>query len=140
VSRTFHGRDIFAPVAAQVAKGLAPVEFGTRIADYLRLSFATPAQTEPNTWVGTILKVDRFGNVITNFDSETWWELMNEPFEMLFGGHPVSRVASSYAEMPAGEMFVIAGSAGFLEVSVNRGNAAKALGAASGDRLELRRL
>jgi S-adenosylmethionine hydrolase len=140
VSLTFHGRDIFAPIAAHLANGLAPMEVGTRIGDYQRFSFAKPAQTGPNTWTGTILKADRFGNLITNFHSETWRQLMNEPFEMRVGMRPVSRMASNYAEMPAGEPFVIAGSAGFLEVSVNRESAAKALGAASGDRLELRLL
>jgi len=142
VSRTFHGRDIFAPVAAGLANGangLAPMEIGMPITDYQRLSFAKPAQTGPKTWSGTILKVDRFGNLITNFPSETWQRLMTEPFEVKVGSRLLlSRMASNYAEMPADEVFVIAGSAGFLEVSVNRGSAAKEVGAASGDTLELR--
>jgi S-adenosyl-L-methionine hydrolase (adenosine-forming) len=140
VSLTFHGRDIFAPIAAHLANGLAPVEIGTRIGDYQRFSFAKPAQTGPKTWTGTILKTDRFGNLITNFDSETWRGLAVERFEMKVGARPVSRMASNYAEMPAGDLFVIAGSAGFLEISVNRGSAAKEAGAASGDNLELRLL
>ncbi len=140
VSRTFHGRDIFAPIAAHLANGLAPAEIGPRIGDYQRLSFAKPVQTGPKTWVGAILKVDRFGNLITNFDSETWQRLVNEPFEMQVGASLVSRMASNYAEMPAGDLLVIAGSAGFLEVSVNRESAAKAAGAGSGDTLELRLL
>jgi S-adenosylmethionine hydrolase len=143
VSMTFHGRDIFAPVAAGLANGangLAVLELGPRITDYERFSFAKPAQTGPKTWTGTILKVDRFGNLITNFHSETWRRIMNEPFEMRVGRRPVSRMASNYAAMPAGDIFVIAGSAGFLEVSVNRESAAKAVGAASGDTLELRLL
>jgi hypothetical protein len=140
VSVTFHGRDIFAPVAAHIANGLAPAEIGMRIGDYQRLTFAKPAQTGPKTWTGTILKADRFGNLITNFDSETWRRLMTEPFEIKVGARLVSRMASNYAEMPAGEPFVIAGSAGFLEISVNRESAAKDAGAASGDNLELRLL
>jgi S-adenosylmethionine hydrolase len=138
VSGTFHGRDIFAPVAANLANGVDSAECGKRIEDYLRLTFARPIRTGPNTWEGTILKVDRFGNLITNFDCGTWQRLASEPFEMRVGAHAVSRIASNYAEMDTGELFAIAGSAGFLEVSINRGNAAKASGARSGDALELR--
>jgi S-adenosyl-L-methionine hydrolase (adenosine-forming) len=140
VSLTFHGRDIFAPVAAHLANGLAPVEIGTRTGDYQRFRFAKPAQTGSKTWTGTVLKTDRFGNMITNFDSETWRRLAAEPFEIKVGARLVSQMASNYAEMPADELFVIAGSAGFLEISVNRGSAANEAGAASGDNMELRLL
>lgn len=138
VSRTFHGRDIFAPVAAHIAIGVAPSDIGTPIADYVRLGFARPAQTSPASWVGAILKVDRFGNLITNFDSAAWQRLATEPFEITVGGRAVTRMASNYAEMPAGEPFVIAGSAGLLEISVNLGSAAARLHAASGAVIELR--
>jgi len=145
VSRTFHGRDIFAPIAAHVANGLAVSgrtagEFGNRIEDYVRLGFAKPARTGPKTWAGTILKIDRFGNLITNLDSETWQRLAAEPFEMKVGTCLVSRLASNYAEMQPGDPFVIGGSAGFLEVSLNRGSAARTTGARSGDAVELRLL
>jgi S-adenosylmethionine hydrolase len=138
VSRTFHGRDVFGPIAGQLASGLAPAEAGTRIEDYLRLGFSTPVRTGHGTWAGTILKVDRFGNMITNFDSKTWQRLDFERFEMKVGGRTVARTASNYAEVGEGELFVITGSAGFLEVSMNRGSAAKAAGAHSGDALEIR--
>jgi S-adenosylmethionine hydrolase len=138
VSRTFHGRDIFAPVAAHLANGTAPCEFGSLIEDYLRLDFSMPVLIGEKTWAGTILKVDRFGNLITNFDSETWRRLGTEMFQMGIGGQSVSQMASNYAEMPEGELFVIEGSAGFLEVSMNRGSAAKRFGARSGDPVELR--
>src|SRR6202035_3063693 len=116
----------------------APSEFGNRIADYVRLDFSTPVLIGERTWAGTILKVDRFGNLITNFDSETWRRLGMQMFQMGIGGKSVSCIASNYAEMPEGELFVIEGSAGFLEVSVNRGSAAERLGARSGDPFELR--
>jgi S-adenosylmethionine hydrolase len=138
VSRTFHGRDIFAPVAAHLADGLAAGEFGNRIGDPVRLGFAKPARTGPKTWAGTILKVDHFGNLITNLDSETWQRLASEPFEMQVGEILVSGMASNYAEMQRGGLFVIAGSAGFLEVSLNRGSAAKTAGAGPGDTVEVR--
>ena len=139
VSRTFHGRDIFAPVAAHLAGGIAPAEIGPAIGYYRQLNFGKPAQTGAKAWTGTILKVDRFGNLITNFPSETW-QFTTGSFEMKVGVRAVSRMASNYAEMAAGDPFVIAGSAGFLEISMNRESAARALGAASGDILELRLL
>ncbi|HTA52640.1 MAG TPA: SAM-dependent chlorinase/fluorinase [Candidatus Acidoferrum sp.] len=140
VSRTFHGRDIFAPVAAHLANGMGAAEFGDPIVNYLRLGFAGPARTGEKTWTGTILKADRFGNLITNFDSKTWDRLAVEAFEMRFGGRVVSRMASNYAEMKAEELFIIAGSAGYLEISMNRGNAGGTAQARSGDMLELRLL
>jgi S-adenosyl-L-methionine hydrolase (adenosine-forming) len=137
VSRTFHGRDIFAPVAAHLANGLAAAELGDLIADYLRLAFAGPARTGQKTWTGTILKADHFGNLITNFDSKTWQRLAVEAFELKVGSCVVSRMASNYTEINAGDLFIIAGSAGFLEVSMNRGNAGQIAQSRSGDVLEL---
>jgi S-adenosylmethionine hydrolase len=137
VSRTFHGRDVFAPVAAHLAYGVDPPEFGVQIREYQRLGFTRPVLTGPNTWTGTILSVDRFGNLITNFDSQSFARLINEPFELKIGNSRVHRMAESYAEMQSGSLFVIAGSAGYLEVSCNRDSAARIAKAFSGDLLEL---
>ncbi len=137
VSRTFHGRDIFAPAAAYLATGLAPAKLGKRIDDYLRLDFARPRQAEDKRWTGSILKVDRFGNVITNFESDIWKRLAQQPFEMRIGSHSISRVATNYAEVDVGELFVIAGSAGYLEVSMNQRSAAAVLGMRPGEVVEL---
>ncbi|MGA2716475.1 MAG: SAM-dependent chlorinase/fluorinase [Bryobacteraceae bacterium] len=140
VSRSFHGRDIFAPVAAHLATGLAPARLGKRIEDYARLAFARPTRTGPKQWSGVVLKIDRFGNVITNFESEAWKRLARQPFEMRIGAHCASVLASNYAERNAGELFAIAGSAGFLEVSMNQANAAVEIGIQPGDTVELRLL
>lgn len=140
VSRTFHGRDVFAPVAAYLANGLAAAEMGDPIGDYLRLGFSSPARTGEKTWAGTILKADHFGNLITNFDSKTWQRLAVDAFEMRIGGSVVSRMALNYAQMANGELFMIEGSAGFLEISLNRGSAREMAQAQSGDVLELRLL
>jgi hypothetical protein len=138
-SRTFHGRDIFAPVAARIANGLAPAEVGGRIDNPVRLDFARPRATGPKTWMAIILKADRFGNLVTNLDSETWLpRLSNEPFEMRAGQDLIWRLASNYAEMETGTPFVIAGSAGFLEISMNQSSAAELAGLRPGDAVELR--
>src|SRR5436190_23285937 len=65
VSRTFHGRDVFAPVAAHLASGVPPARFGKMIDDYMKLSIDKPVRTGKRVWTGAILKVDRFGNLIT---------------------------------------------------------------------------
>jgi S-adenosylmethionine hydrolase len=78
--------------------------------------------------------------VITNFESEAWKRLARQPFEMRIGTHCAAVLASNYAEMPVGELFVITGSAGFLEVSMNQANAAAAIGVQPGDPVELRLL
>ncbi len=140
VSRTFHGRDVFAPVAAHIGNGLAAADLGDPIGDYLRLEFARPNRTGEKTWTGTILKADHFGNLITNFDSTAWQGLAAEAFEMRVGDRVASRIASNYARMATGEVFIIAGSAGFLELSVNRGSAGETTHARSGDVIELRLL
>jgi S-adenosylmethionine hydrolase len=67
VSSTFHGRDIFAPVAAHLAAGVAPARMGKLIQDYLQPDFLNPLRTGERMWTGRILKIDRFGNIVTNF-------------------------------------------------------------------------
>src|SRR5580693_4007821 len=75
VSATFHGRDIFAPVAAHVAAGIPPSRMGKPIDDYLRPEFAKPRRSGERTWSGSVLKIDRFGNVVTNFHVRDFPEL-----------------------------------------------------------------
>lgn len=140
VSRTFHGRDIFAPVAAYLANGLEAAAFGNQIEDYRALGFSKPVRTGEKTWAGTILKADRFGNLITNFASETWMGPGAPRFEMRAGSLLISRTASNYAEMLTDEPFVIAGSAGYLEISLNQGSAASLLGVRASEPVELRHL
>jgi hypothetical protein len=137
VSNTFHGRDIFAPVAAQLAGGVPAARFGKPIADYLRLDFDKPVRTGRRAWTGAILKVDRFGNIVTNFSVEDFPDLDKRAFEMTVGARRVNVLARHYAERGAGEPFLIAGSAGYYEISVGQGSAAKLLGCEAGAPLEL---
>jgi S-adenosyl-L-methionine hydrolase (adenosine-forming) len=138
VSRTFHGRDIFAPVAAHIAKGVQPARMGKLIQDYLRPSFEAPQQTGKHFWTGMILKIDHFGNAITNFRLADFPAVERAPFELLLGPHAITRLAHNYAECGAGELFVIEGSSGYLEISMSQAPAAKALGCAAGAPVELR--
>jgi hypothetical protein len=134
VSHTFHGRDIFAPVAAHLAAGVAPSLIGELLADYVRPSFENPRQTGARTWEGEILKVDRFGNVVTNFRADDFPTIE----ELTIGQATVRRLVRSYAEASEGELSVIAGSSGYLEVSLNQGSAAERIGCRAGDACRIR--
>lgn len=137
VSQTFHGRDIFAPVAAHVAAGVAPSRIGKAIEDHLKPSFHGPVQTGKRTWNGQVLKVDRFGNMITNFHLDAFPDLERREFVFGIGPQQVSVIARNYTETSPGEAFVIIGSSGYYEISVREASAARATGCAAGSPVEL---
>ncbi len=132
LSNTFHGRDIFAPSAAYLAGGVAAARFGKPICNYLRLDFDKPARMGRRQWTGTILKVDRFGNMVTNFSVEDFPALEEGAMEMAVGRRRIRATARSYAEHGAGKPFVILGSAGYYEISVGQESAAAVLGCGVG--------
>jgi S-adenosylmethionine hydrolase len=133
VSRTFHGRDVFAPAAAHLAKGLAPAKFGKLIHDPVRNLSLKPTQLSPQHWSGVVLHVDRFGNLITNFHAD----LARRPFALRAGKKKITKFAGTYAETAMGELFAIVGSSEYVEVAVNQGSAAKKLGLGAGAAVEL---
>ena len=137
VSRTFHGRDIFAPVAAHLAAGVPPSKMGKPIEDYLRPTFEKPQRAGKRTWVGRILKIDRFGNIVTNFHVNEFPDLDRKDFSLAVGPVQISVLAHNYAECGPGELFLIQGSTGYLEVSVSQGSAAKQIGCETGAPAEL---
>ncbi len=85
VSRTFHGRDIFAPCAAHLASGAKSTSYGKKINDYIQLGLMQPQQTGRRIWMGAVLKVDRFGNLITNFHIDRFPDLRTRSFEVSVG-------------------------------------------------------
>jgi S-adenosylmethionine hydrolase len=137
VSRTFHGRDVFSPVAAHLAAGITPAQFGKRIEDYLRASFDKPTHTGKHTWTGTILKADHFGNLATNFHIDQFPALRTHAFSLNAGLQAITRLALTFSECAPGELFVIVGSSGYLEVAASQGSAAQALGCSAGSPVEL---
>jgi S-adenosylmethionine hydrolase len=124
VSATFHGRDIFAPVAAHLAGGLAVSKLGKPVSDAVRSDFAKPTQSGRARWTGTVLKIDRFGNIITNLDWATFHRIQDIPFQLKLGHRTVTRFSPTYAATPGGELFAIKGSSGYVEVSLNQSHAA----------------
>jgi hypothetical protein len=137
VSQTFHGRDIFSPVAAHLAAGVPPSRMGKLIQDYLRPAFEKPQRTGKRTWTGRILKIDRFGNIVTNFHASEFPDLERKNFSLALGPRQVGVMAHNYAECGPGELFAIAGSSGYLEVSVGQGSAARIIGCETGAPAEL---
>jgi S-adenosylmethionine hydrolase len=143
VSRTFHGRDVFSPVAAHLAAGVTPAKFGPRVEDYLCASFGEPkkgdkpAQTGKHAWTGTILKVDHFGNLATNFHIDQFPSIRTHAFSMNAGLKPITRLALTFSECAPGELCVIVGSSGYLEIAASQGSAAEALGCSAGSPVEL---
>ena len=137
VSRTFHGRDIFAPTAGRLAAGARPASFGRLIQDYCRLRFAEPLRIGKRVWQGTILKTDHFGNLITNLHIAEFPGLETRPFQLLCGQVTIDHLSATFAEGAPGEPLLIVGSSGFLEVVANRASAAEILGCTTGSPVDL---
>ena len=137
VSQTFHGRDVFAPAAAHLAAGVRPASLGPLLADYLKSGLDQPVRISTRTWNGAVQKVDRFGNLITNFHVADFPELQRRPTSMLAGIHAVEYLVRSYAEAAPGEPVAIIGSSGYLEIVVNQDSAARCLGCGLGTPVEL---
>jgi S-adenosylmethionine hydrolase len=137
-STTFHGRDIFAPVAAALSKGVRPEEIGSLITDEVRLKKSLKPEVSKNGNIeGRIIHIDRFGNCITNLTRD----LVNpaKPPSLLIKRKTIRTFLDFYSDAPPKSLFAIWGSAGFLEVSVNGSSAAQVLRAKRGDTVIFRR-
>src|SRR5438309_150079 len=137
VSNTFHGRDIFAAVAAYMSKGVETAKFGEEIADFTRFVAPKPKAVAPNSWKGIVLKTDKFGNLITNFTPRDVPQITSGNFKLTLGKAEITKLRSSYAEGAQGEIFAIIGSSGFVEISTNRGAASRVAGADKGSEVTL---
>ena len=127
VSRTFEGRDRFAPAAAWLARGIDLSAFGRPAGAIRRLDLPKP-QVADEAIVGEVVRVDRFGNLITNIDRKTFDRFASAhdggPLAIQVGLHQVGRVVSTYADAGAGEVCALFGSSEHLEVAANGSNAA----------------
>jgi len=131
VSQTFHARDVFSPVAAYLAKGVDPAKFGEEVTDFVRFSAPKPKAANENTLRGVVLKVDRFGNLITNITPQDAPMLFAEQppaFKIVVGTREITKIKPAYALGAPGEVFGILGSMGYLEIAANRAAAAQLLG------------
>jgi S-adenosylmethionine hydrolase len=135
-SSTFHGRDIFAPVAAQLAEGLEPEKLGPVFRGIHSLQLPRPVRCADGSLRGEIIYIDQFGNLITNIRRGTLERSFSTPAEKVqvqVKRRTVPGIFKTYAEQEAGELLALVGSSGYLEVAVNRGSAALMLGCEKGD-------
>jgi len=140
IMNTFHARDIFSPVAAYLAKGVDSLKFGDEITEYVRFNAPRPKPAGGNSLRCVVLKVDRFGNLITNVTAEDAPALFAEQspsFKIVAGKSEISSRKISYAEGTPGEVFAIVGSMGYLELAANRGSAAQIAGVGKGSEVSL---
>lgn len=135
ISSTFHGRDIMAPVAAALAKGMDISEVGPAITVDDCAHLDIPAtQFDENGITGRVISIDRFGNIQTSISSFTLANYQPSSFAGIFiGSHSINSIASTYADTQPGELLALIDSAGYLEIAVNRGNAAERIGCKVGD-------
>jgi S-adenosylmethionine hydrolase len=133
VSQTFHGRDIFAPAAAHLARGIALDQLGPRAVGVIRLDYPQAVRTSDGI-IGEVIHVDRFGNLITNIpgawiaqSTEGRWELRTDT--------AAAPVVSTYADVPAGDLLAYEGSSKMMEIGTRDGNAAAQTGLHRGARI-----
>ena len=139
ISNTFHGRDIFAPVAAHLSCGISLSQFGNAANNLVRLPIPMP-QVKTTTIVGSVIWADRFGNLITNVTLDMLESFgMDSGFVILAGKAEISHLNCAYAESGEGECLAIIGSSDYLEISVNQGSAARVLGLTRDDVIEIRK-
>jgi S-adenosylmethionine hydrolase len=133
VSNTFHGRDVFAPVAAWLAKTAQTEAFGEEVTDFVRFTLPRP-KAAGAAIKGIVLRVDTFGNLMTNLTAEDVPPAAMEAgrINLRVAGKPVEQFARSFSQGAPGVPAALMGSSGFLEIVVNKGNAARVLGANRG--------
>jgi S-adenosylmethionine hydrolase len=142
VSATFHGRDVFAPAAAHVSLGVDMKELGPEVHEIGRLELPSPAMMDNGTAEVHVIHIDRFGNIITNMDRVSWENLTRSgdkiDVEIGIGSLVLNRISRTYEDVPLGAPLALWGSTDLLEISVNRGNAAKQTGLNVGDKVKIR--
>ena len=138
ISPTFHGRDIFAPTAAWLSKTFQTEAFGEIVTDFVRFTMPK-AKSTGQAVKGVILRVDAFGNLMTNLTAEDIpaAAIGGGSIKLSVNGKPVVKFGQTFASGNAGEPIAMLGSAGYVEIAVNRGNAARTLGVNRGAEVTL---
>jgi len=132
VSRTFEGRDRFAPAAAWIAKGIQLAALGRNAPELQKLDIPLAALTDDDLR-GAVLRIDRFGNLVTNIDRKTFEKFpRGERVQITAGGATVGRLVATYADIQSGEVCALFGSTDHLELAANAGSAADIMGLTRG--------
>jgi S-adenosylmethionine hydrolase len=130
VSNTFQGRDVFAPVVGWLSKGVEVDKFGDPITEYTKFASPKPKRVGDSLIKGVALRIDKFGNIITNLTPEDVPQLFAEnppPFKIMINEQEITRLNLAYSMGKPSEVFAIVGSSGYIEICTNRGSAAKIL-------------
>ncbi len=139
VSKTFHGRDIFAPVAAYLSLGIKPEAFGNRLSSWEKLNPKKPVQ-KGSELQGEVLHIDRFGNLITNIDEQLLFDFAEgRGFSTRIGKRTIRGLKRGYWEGERGQPIALIGSSGFLEVSMREGSAQRRLKVEKGETIVVHR-
>ncbi len=136
VSHTFHGRDIFAPVAAYLARGVPITSLGEPIGDPVMLDLPQPRRMPDGSLRGQVVYVDRFGNLVTNVPAG--WLDRAVRWQIEVAGRTVEKLSTTYSDVPGGQLLALIGSAGTLELAVREGSAARMLGIGIGEPVVVR--
>ena len=137
VSRTFEGRDRFAPAAAWIAKGIQLTALGRNVPELHKLEIPQ-AEITDDSLRGAVLRIDRFGNLVTNIDRKVFEKFLRDgAVQITAGGAPVGRLVATYADIQSGEVCALFGSTDHLELAANAGSAADIMGLPRGAILEI---
>jgi hypothetical protein len=131
VSTTFHGRDIFAPVAAHIAAGIPLDAFGPRARDLVTIPISDAVRTADG-WEAHVLYIDRFGNAITDLREADVAHIDPRGLRFSVAGCTIDGLSQSYADVPEGQPVALVGSWGYVEIGIRNGSAAEALGLCRG--------
>lgn len=131
-SNTFHGRDVFAPVAAHLLSGVSMECFGDPVDELVSYRWAIPINDEEGIQ-GMVLHIDHYGNLITNIPASFVKEVQDRGrFKIYVGSAIMNKISTTFGEVPDGEPAAIIGSSGMLEIIINKGNASEMLSVQKG--------
>jgi S-adenosyl-L-methionine hydrolase (adenosine-forming) len=135
ISTTFHGRDVFAPVAAQLSMGLDPHRLGETIDSLNTFRARRPYVDHRSAMVGAIIHTDRFGNMITNITKQHLADFGTEDVMITVGDRQIRGISRAYSAVEPGQVLVLIGGSDHLEIAVRNGSAQRLLGLSSGDKI-----
>ncbi len=142
VSATFHGRDVFAPVAAHLARGAPFDELGPLVTAPVQLAWPRPVSNPDGSWRGQVVHIDRFGNLVTNFDRQMMTLALRDvpPAQVMveIAGQRITGLKRTYADGAPGELMLLVGSSEQLEIAIRDGDAARTLHVRPGDGIILK--
>ena len=137
VSATFHGRDVFAPVVGHLMNGVAIEELGMEISDMVKIGAPVPVLSSNGVVEARVIYIDRFGNLITNINRDSLESVQiderSRKLSITVANCRLKEISRSYSAVKEGELVALFGSAGYLEIAVNKANAKEVLNVKNGD-------